>query len=134
MEKEFDKWNEEKKKIASNTNPRLFPQEREIWLCVIGKNIGREQNGGDYFSRPILIIKKFNNEIFWVVPLSTKQKKYDFFYNFTDVNGEPASAILAQLRLVSVKRFIRKLYDFQADDFNKIIISMVEFLKNRNPS
>ncbi len=41
----------------------------------IGKNVGREQNGsGRDFERPVLIIKKWNNEMVWGVPLSTKQK------------------------------------------------------------
>jgi mRNA-degrading endonuclease toxin of MazEF toxin-antitoxin module len=41
------------------------------------EQIGRLQN----FSRPILVIKKFNNWIFWVVPLSTKQKRHGFQFN-----------------------------------------------------
>ena len=50
---------------ALKINPVLFPQLGEIWMCALGKNIGREQNGGgESFSRPMLVIKKFNNEIF----------------------------------------------------------------------
>lgn len=136
MENDFDKWNEEKKKIHfANNEPVLYPKEREVWLCSVGKNIGFEQNGGNNnFSRPVLVIKKFNNKMFWTVPLSTKQKKYDFYYNFTDVNDQLASVILAQLRLVSVKRFLRKIYEIQENDFNNINTELVGFLKNRNPS
>jgi len=54
-----------------------------------------------------LIVKKFNNKMFWVVPLTSKQKALDFYHNFTDATGHAASAILAQLRLLSLKRFDR---------------------------
>ena len=103
--KDFDQWNELKKKIeAEKNNPEKFPKEGEIWMSNVGRNIGFEQNGsGDNFSRPVLIIKKFNNHMFWAISLSTKQKDFDFYYNFTDLNGNNVSAILAQLKLVSIK-------------------------------
>src|SRR3989339_328098 len=122
MQKDFDKWNELKKKIdAEIIKLNRFPKEGEVWMSAIGKNIGFEQNGsGDNFSRPILIIKKFNNHMFWAIPLSTKQKKFDFYFNFTDPNNNKVSAILAQLKLVSVKRLKRKLYDIPSELFNEI--------------
>ncbi|MEK7115125.1 MAG: type II toxin-antitoxin system PemK/MazF family toxin [Patescibacteria group bacterium] len=109
----FDSWNNIKKKIDLEKNkPNRFPKEGEVWMSFLGKNVGFEQNGsGDNFSRPVLIIKKFNNHMFWSVPLSTKQKKFDFYYNFTDPNNNQVSVILAQLRLISVKRLKRKIYD-----------------------
>jgi mRNA interferase MazF len=67
-----DAWNELKKKLETATDqPRGFPKEGEVWMCSLGKNIGYEQNGtNENFSRPVLIVKKFNNHIFWSVPLS----------------------------------------------------------------
>jgi len=57
----------------------------KYFSTTFGKNIGFEQNGsGDNFSRPVLIVKKFNNHMFWCVPLSTKQKTFDFYFNYTD--------------------------------------------------
>ena len=96
-------------------------------MSSLGKNIGYEQNGsGDNFSRPILIIKKFNNHMFWVIPLSTKQKKFDFYFNYTDPNNQKVSAILAQMKLLSVKRLKRKLYDIP----NKLFDEMRQKLKS----
>ena len=115
---DFDKWNEIKKKIdLAQSIVDRFPKEGEVWMCAVGRNIGVEQNGaGDNFSRPVLIVKKFNNSMFWVIPLSTKQKKFDFYFNYTDPNKEKVSVILAQLKLISIRRlsvkfmsFIRKL-------------------------
>ena len=106
--KEYDIWNGLKKKIQfenDELNLNYFPQEGEVWMSSLGKNIGHEQNGsGDNFSRPVLVIKKFNNHMFWCIPLSTKQKSFDFYFNFTDPNNEKVSVILAQLKLISVKR------------------------------
>lgn len=110
----FDSWNEIKKKINNeNANPNRFPKEGEVWMSALGKNIGFEQDGsGNNFSRPILIIKKFNNHMFWIIPLSTKQKSFDFYFNYTDPNNQKVSTILAQMRLISIERLKRKLYDF----------------------
>ena len=108
-DKEFNTWNELKKKTHSdNIISTGFPNEQEVWICVLGKNIGREQNGGKKdFSRPVLVIKKFNNQIFWVVPLSSKQKNIDFYYN---------------------RRFSRKLYQLSPDDFYNICLRLISFI------
>ncbi|MCX6753903.1 MAG: type II toxin-antitoxin system PemK/MazF family toxin [Candidatus Nomurabacteria bacterium] len=127
---DFDNWNELKKKInIKDTGPEFFPKLGEVWICILGKNIGREQNGGsDNFSRPVLIVKKFNNEIFWILPLSTKQKDIDFYYNFTDLNNEKASVILSQIRLIHIKRFERKVYDMPLKDMVEIKKRLREYL------
>ncbi|KKR45409.1 MAG: hypothetical protein A3G47_02790 [Candidatus Zambryskibacteria bacterium RIFCSPLOWO2_12_FULL_39_45] len=130
-DKEYDEWNKLKKEIQSGTDvPDYFPQEGEVWMSSLGKNIGFEQNGsGTNFSRPILVVKKFNNHMFWCASLSTKQKKFDFYYNFTDPNGEKVSVILAQLKLVSVKRLKRKLYDISSSDLIEIKGKLRKFLE-----
>ena len=126
----FDSWNELKKKIdAAKNEPDKFPKEGEIWMSNLGKNIGFEQNGsGDSFSRPILIIKKFNNHMFWAIPLSTKQKSFDFYFNYTDPNNQKVSAILAQMKLISVKRLKRKLYDIPDELLGQIKQKLKSFL------
>lgn len=128
--KDFDSWNKLKKKIDTEENtPDRFPKEGEVWMSSLGKNIGYEQNGsGDNFSRPILIIKKFNNHMFWVIPLSTKQKEFDFYFNYTDPNNQKVSAILAQMKLLSVKRLKRKLYDIPNELFDEMKQKIKSFL------
>ena len=130
MEKDFDRWNEIKKVI--NIERRIFdpfPRLGEVWMSILGKNIGFEQNGGgDNFARPVLVVKKFNNQMFWVVPLSTQQKDFDFYYNFVDPQNQGVSAILAQMRLVSVKRFKRKMYAMEAPCFSCVIKRLRGFL------
>jgi len=127
----FDQWNEIKKRIdASEPKADRFPKMGEVWMSALGKNIGYEQNGaGDNFSRPVLVVHKFNNKMFFVVPLSTKQKSFDFYYNCTDPDGNKISLILAQLRLLSIKRLERKLYAFDSAGMSKIRTRLAKFFQ-----
>ncbi len=127
---DFDLWNKLKKKIEAERNiPDKYPKEGEVWMSSIGKNIGFEQNGsGDNFSRPVVIIKKFNNHMFWSIPLSTKQKDLDFYYNYTDVYKQEVSVILAQMKLLSVKRLKRKLYEMDIKQVQEIKLKLQSFL------
>lgn len=126
----FDSWNILKKQIDSETSPpNLFPKEGEVWMSYLGKNIGFEQNGGgDSFSRPVVIIKKFNNHMFWSIPLSTKQKRLDFYFNYIDPNMQHVSAILAQMKLVSIKRLKRKLYEMNPNQLIQMKHRLKSFL------
>jgi mRNA interferase MazF len=133
MEGDFDRWNTIKKGIdQADIAPSVIPQEREVWMCALGRNIGFEQNGaGANYSRPVLIVKKFNNKMVWAVPLSTKQKSFDFYYNFADPTGADVAAILAQLRLVSTKRLSRVLYEMPSDDFAHVRARLSGFFKSK---
>ena len=74
MQKDFDNWNELKKKLEKREKFPSF-QEREIWWMNLGLNIGNEQCGkGNRLVRPVLILKKFNNHFFFGVPMSSIQK------------------------------------------------------------
>ena len=127
---EYDSWNELKKEVSKEIDqPDRFPKEGEVWISIFGKNIGFEENGtGESFSRPVLIVKKFNNLMFWSIPLSTKQKKLDFYFNFTDPSGLLVAAILAQMKLISVKRLRRKLYDIPQEQLIGIKEKLKTFL------
>ena len=131
MEKDFDKWNILKQNIELTNKPlKVFLQPRDVWMISLGRNIGFEQNGtGDNFSRPVLIVKKFNNQMFWVVPLTTRQKNLDFYYNFIDPSKRPVSAIMAQMRLISIKRCKRMLYRLNQNDFDSILKKLADFLR-----
>lgn len=131
---DFEAWNKIKQDIHYTQN-NTYVRQRQVWSTYIGCNIGKEQDGtGPNIERPTLVLKKFNNQMAWVIPLSTKQKKLDFYFNFTDLEGNKVSAILAQLKLVSTKRFIRRLYTLDTPTFSELrkqIIYLI--LKNENP-
>ena len=78
--KDFDTWNVHKKRIDSSNKLRYF-HTREVWWTYLGINVGYEQDGknGD-FVRPIVILRKFNKQIFLGIPLTTKSKPNNPFY------------------------------------------------------
>lgn len=119
MEKDFDTWNEYKKSIEK-IDKRFFFKEGEIWWCSIGINVGNESCGkGKSFRRPMLVIKKLSASNFIGVPLSTKIKKGSWFVDIL-VEDKVVSAMIYQVRLISVKRFQRRLTTLDAADFSRV--------------
>jgi mRNA interferase MazF len=108
MQKEFDRWNLQKQR-AHVAHERPMFKEREIWWCSLGANIGDEQDGkGANFTRPVLVIKKFNRHVFVGVPLSTQLKDNAFYHQFL-FRGMEQSIVLSQVRLMDAKRFRDKM-------------------------
>lgn len=54
--KDFDQWNEEKKRIEARDVSKIKCHSRQIWLCKIGENVGSEISKSFPFLRPVLII------------------------------------------------------------------------------
>lgn len=82
MNKDFIKWHI-KKEFIHYERPRVFFHEREVWFAYLGANIGFEQDGqGGQFLRPLVILRKFNNQIFWGVPLTKTQKQGKYYFGF----------------------------------------------------
>jgi len=124
MKKEFDAWNE-KKKVVHDRESVPFFHEREVWWCTIGLNVGYEQDGGDKFERPILVVKKFNRDVLWVLPLTTSDKRNQYYF---PISGKEGSAvILSQLRLVSSKRLERLMYKLPKGQFKQILAQVQQF-------
>ena len=116
MQKDFEKWNQLKQKIDS-TNKQIIYKDRDVWWCSIGINIGHEENGkNDFFTRPILILRKFNKQIFLGVPLTTKCKENKFYFriNFKD---KEQSAMLSQIRVFESKRLRKRMGELPNNQF-----------------
>jgi mRNA interferase MazF len=138
MRKDYTQWHKKKIEIEHGNDERLFFHEREVWWCSTGSNVGFEQDGkGENFARPVLIFKKFNKEIFWGIPLSTKVKttektaKFYFSVNLLltpDTNdGIERVAILSQMRLIDGKRLISKMGfidEANYQDIQKAVINL----------
>ena len=125
MEKGYHKWHPKKSEI-NEIEKRPFFHEREIWFCYLGANVGFEQDGqGEEFLRPVIILRKFNNEIFWAIPLTKSQKKKKehtdrYYYAFSFVPEIVSVAILSQIRLVDAKRLSRHIGVMEENDFEKL--------------
>lgn len=118
--KDFDGWNSEKKKLEIVSPDSLPFHEREIWWCSIGVNLGDEQDGkNDLYERPVLVVRKFNAKLAWVLPMTTKQK-FGIYYHNIEHLGNSYGIILSQLRLVSIKRFRRFIRKISPTQFNEV--------------
>ena len=108
MYKDFDCWNELKKTLEKRVP--VFCNERELWWCSIGANIGTETSGkNELFERPVLILEVYNKHSIRVVPLTSKVKN-DRFHTKLDYQGRQGWAILSHSKTISSKRLQRKLY------------------------
>jgi len=129
MKKDFQKWHNQKARIHESEKRPGF-HEREIWWCALGVNVGFEQDGGGRdFLRPVLVFRKFNNEIFWGIPLTHTKKNTPFYYQFSiaqfDTDGKeagrtPSTAILSQIRLIDASRLSHKLGGIVSSDFEAL--------------
>lgn len=127
--KNFDTWNKEKKNLENVGHDTLAFHEREIWWCSIGFNLGDEQDGkNELFERPILVLKKFNNKIAWVLPMSAKPKD-GIHYHSLEHEEKKFTVILSQLRLISVKRFRRFVRKISPHQFSLIQDKLINFIK-----
>ncbi len=118
----FDKWNELKQKLHKEKKD-LFIREREIYFLHLGKNIGYEQNGkNDKFLRPILVYKKLSHNLFLGIPLTSKEKKGNYYYKFNYKPSKISYALLNQIRVFDTKRICYKSGTIKRRDFKIIEI------------
>ena len=124
MKKDFDNWNKQKKLLDED---RRFVQfhEREVWWCSIGVNVGSEQHSQSHdFSRPILVVRRFTQDMFWGIPLTTKLKiateDDDYFRVRVILEGLENDVLILQMRSYDRKRLIRKITTMDEVGFAKI--------------
>lgn len=127
MEKDFNNWNSLKQKLDIQHKTPSF-KEREIWWCSIGINIGHEENGkSELFSRPVLILRKFNNHIFLGIPLTSAVKDNKYYFPIT-FKEQTSCLMLSQLRILESRRLTRmkgKLSDNQFLRVRKVVSGIV---------
>ena len=128
MSKDFSKWHAVKT-IIENKYRGPFFREREIWWCSLGSNVGFEEDGKhDRFERPVLILRKFNKEMCWALPLTSREKQ-GAYYHVLSLHGRTSTVLLSQLRVLSVKRLIRRLGKVSETAFEELQSSMVGLIK-----
>lgn len=129
--KNFDEWNIVKKKRDSISREKhiVYCKEKEIWWIFLGLNVGDEEDGkGNLFERPVLVIKKFNNNLFWGCALSTKVKENNKYYKNINTKGGIRSVIISQLRIYDSKRLQEKFDVIDNEEFEKIKTAIKELL------
>ena len=116
-------------KIYIDTRERgIEIKESEVYWCSIGENIGDEENGkGENFRRPVLIFKKFNNKIFWGIPMSSKIKENPYYAKVL-LKGIYRSVMLSQLRLFDTKRLHEKIGYISNEDMLSVKESVIRII------
>ena len=124
MEKDFNRWNELKKKIDVR-NP-IYVSERDVWFCSVGLNVGSEQSGKhELFERPVLVIKKITANTFIGVPLTSNKKKGSWYVEIESTNS---SAIISQIKLFDTRRLARKIKVISMEEFEIIKDKLKKFI------
>jgi mRNA interferase MazF len=128
MEKDFDRWNK-KKKALNETDFTDYVHEREVWWCALGANVGVEADGKhDNFERPVLVLRKFNREAVLIVPLTSRPKRNPYHAPFMH-DKKLFAAVISQMRLISTKRLLRRLYRMDSGvfaDLQRIVLVMIQ--------
>jgi mRNA-degrading endonuclease toxin of MazEF toxin-antitoxin module len=113
------RWCEAKILLSERPSNVLF-KEGEIWWCKVGMNVGAEIYGkGENFIRPILIFKKFDENIFLGIPLTSKQKLGNWYVLISYDNKE-GRVILGQIKSMDKKRLVKRIGTLDADVFKKV--------------
>lgn len=124
--KDFDNWNDEKKRI-NNINPPLFFHTREVWWCKLGINVGFEQDGKNkQFSRPVVILKTYSINAALIIPLTSKNKKGTYYFDIGKVDGRSAKAVLSQIRFIDKRRLINKADVISKEIFEKLRSAIIQ--------
>ena len=122
MNKDFQNWHRIKKELHETDKSKLFFNEREVWWCHLGVNIGYEQDGrGNDYQRPVVILKQFNLDVCVVVPLTTTDKTGKFYFPIGLIDGREAKAVLSQIRLIDRKRLTNKIDVIDEVLFKKLV-------------
>ena len=104
MEKPFSQWNYLKQELDDSKRLPTF-NEREVWWCSIGVNVGFEVFGeGHGFWRPVLLLNKHNRHTFHGLPLGSTVKPGSRHHFYLEFNDRPGSVMLSQGRTMSSKR------------------------------
>jgi len=122
---QFIAWAKRKIRIhISILEKRVYFHERQVWWVALGKNVGPETDGKDtQFHRPVLVLKKYNEHMCFVVPLTTQIKSPSVWYQIPiSFDLKPSVVNISQGRTISSKRFLRKIAVLNVDDFDTVVL------------
>lgn len=118
------------KKIILNDKERVAQiNEKEVYWCSLGENVGDEENGkGSEFRRPVLVFKKFNNNICWGISMTSQNKENKYYFKVI-LDDSERSVLVSQMRLVDTKRFDEKIGTISNNEFVLLKERVIEIIK-----
>lgn len=122
--KDFDRWNEVKKRVDGEDYQVNIRAGEIRWVCF-GVNIGSEIDGkGESFTRPGLVLHVIGSHLALIVPMSTKVKDVAGYIKF-EWKGATTALCIHQIKTVSQKRILSrkgKISDERLKTINKEVI------------
>ena len=107
-------------------------KEVEVWWTSIGDNIGIEINGkSNYFSRPVLIFKKFSHSGFLGTPLTSQYHSGSWYQHFI-FQGKDSYAVLSQIRTFSSARLHTRIAQITSNDMLLIEKGLMKLYFSKN--
>lgn len=127
--KNFFNWFQLKPKLDEHKQRPLF-QEREVWMCHLGSNIGFELDGKKSEQlRPVIIFKKLSKETFLAIPISSGVRKGSW-YSSSFVQKRVGRFCLNQIRMLDSKRLKYWIERIDDEDFKKLQLDFYNFLRS----
>ena len=121
MAKDFDRWNQEKKRLNTTDAEPVYFHEGEIWWVRLGINIGYEIDGkARNFARPVIVLRKYNKYSFLALPLTTSPRPNAWKLPLGLVGGKQAFAVMSQLRNIDSRRLYQKLGSLTINDLRVV--------------
>ena len=121
MYKDYSEWMNVKREINNKIGLKIkYFKEKDIWWANIGENVGFEEDGkGEHFLRPVLILRKFNQNLLLSVSLSNTNKEGIYYSKFKSKKIQ-GNVLLSQIRTIDSARLTRKMGMVSDLDFNII--------------
>ena len=121
MHKNYQIWTPVKIKTNNSLDRPTKFRAGQVWRCKIGENIGVEMDGkGDSFLRPVLILKRYGNDAFLGVPLTSQVKPPRPFYYPIHIGGRNGLVIISQLRFWDATRLTSFVDKLEPTEFKSI--------------
>lgn len=130
MNKDVQSWGDYQQELEKRSKPRRPFQEGQVWRCAIGHNVGAEIDGkSQRYWRPVVIIRKFYDEFFIGVPLTSTFKKNLPFHIPVTIKDKKSYAVVTQLRALDARRlqqYICRLADTEAEAVHSAVLDVFE--------
>jgi mRNA-degrading endonuclease toxin of MazEF toxin-antitoxin module len=126
--KNFLDWFSLKPKLDKYKRSPLF-NEREVWYCHLGTNIGFELDGKKTeLLRPAIVFKKLSKDTLLIIPL-TKTLKNGSWYSPSFIQNKEGRFCLNQIKMIDSKRLKYKIAQIDDKDFEKLKQDFDKMLK-----
>lgn len=129
MNKDVEGWGSYQQELEERSKPRRPFLEGQVWRCAIGHNVGTEIDGkSQRYWRPVIIIRKFYDEFFIGVPLTSSSKNRPLYIPVA-IKNKPSYAVVTQLRALDARRlqqYICRLTDAEVKAVHSAVINLFE--------